>query len=103
MFELPFAEPNLGDGHDHEKYSWTQTLSEVSVHIPLPSGTKAKSVLCEIKTKTLKSGIKSQKLALEVSRRALECSFCVFQVDRRSTLYSYLQNTLPLPACRVML
>ncbi|XP_073385765.1 uncharacterized protein [Physcomitrium patens] len=95
-------QPNLGDGHDHEKYSWTQTLSEVSVHIPLPSGTKAKSVLCEIKTKTLKSGIKSQKLALEGEfYNLVKSDGCFWSLERDGTLSIFLTkcNGMELWSC----
>ncbi|BBN20199.1 nuclear migration protein NudC [Marchantia polymorpha subsp. ruderalis] len=57
--------PNSGNGADHEKYSWTQTLSEVTVHIPIPPGTKSRAVSCEIKKKHLKVGLKGQPPILE--------------------------------------
>jgi hypothetical protein len=52
--------PNDGNGHDHEKYSWTQTLSEVTVQIKIPEGTKSRAVACDIKTKSMKAGLKGQ-------------------------------------------
>jgi hypothetical protein len=45
--------PNSGNGLDGEKYSWTQTLSEVTV-------------FCEIKKKHLMAGIKGQAPLVEV-------------------------------------
>ncbi|KAG6545469.1 hypothetical protein Mapa_013071 [Marchantia paleacea] len=57
--------PNSGNGADHKKYSWTQTLSEVTVHIPIPPGTKSRAVSCEIKKKHLKVGLKGQPPILE--------------------------------------
>lgn len=57
--------PNSGNGADLEKYSWTQTLSELSVQIPIPSGTKSRFVNCEIKKKHLKAGLKGQPPILE--------------------------------------
>ncbi|KAL1203114.1 Protein BOBBER 2 [Cardamine amara subsp. amara] len=52
--------PNKGNGLDFEKYSWTQNLQEVTVTIPVPLGTKSRSVTCEIKKNRLKVGIKGQ-------------------------------------------
>lgn len=66
-FLLAFAEPNDGNGFDHEKYSWTQTLQEVTVQIKIPEGTKSRAVACDIKSKTLKAGLKGQPPILTVS------------------------------------
>ncbi|RID40827.1 hypothetical protein BRARA_J00841 [Brassica rapa] len=52
--------PNKGNGTDLENYSWVQTLQEVTVNIPVPTGTKARSVVCEIKKNRLKLGLKGQ-------------------------------------------
>ncbi|XVE64387.1 hypothetical protein DITRI_Ditri07aG0096800 [Diplodiscus trichospermus] len=52
--------PNKGNGLDLEKYSWTQTLQEVTVNVPVPSGTRSRSVVCEIKKNHLKFGLKGQ-------------------------------------------
>ncbi|KAL4282573.1 hypothetical protein GQ457_16G025310 [Hibiscus cannabinus] len=52
--------PNKGNGLDLEKYSWTQTLQEVTVNVPVPSGTKSRFVVCEIKKNHFKVGLKGQ-------------------------------------------
>ncbi|XP_008809569.2 protein BOBBER 1-like [Phoenix dactylifera] len=52
--------PNSGNGLDLDKYSWTQTLQEVTVNIPVPQGTKSRFVMCEIKKNHLKFGLKGQ-------------------------------------------
>ncbi|XP_019057960.1 PREDICTED: protein BOBBER 1 isoform X3 [Tarenaya hassleriana] len=52
--------PNQGNGLDFDNYSWTQTLQEVTVNIPVPCGTKARLVVCEIKKNSLKVGLKGQ-------------------------------------------
>nr|DAD36264.1 TPA_asm: hypothetical protein HUJ06_006904 [Nelumbo nucifera] len=54
-------EPNKGNGLDLENYSWTQTLQEVTVNIPVPRGTKSRFVACEIKKNRLKFGLKGQQ------------------------------------------
>nr|CAD1826817.1 unnamed protein product [Ananas comosus var. bracteatus] len=57
--------PNSGNGLDLEKYSWTQTLHEVNVSIPVPKGTKSRLVTCEIKKNHLKVGLKGQPPILD--------------------------------------
>lgn len=59
--------PNKGNGMDLEKYSWTQTLQEVTVNVPVPHGTKSRFVVCEIKKNHLKVGLKGQPPIIEVS------------------------------------
>ncbi|XVE58379.1 hypothetical protein DITRI_Ditri04bG0165200 [Diplodiscus trichospermus] len=55
-----FRVPNKGNGLDLEKYSWTQTLQEVTVNVPVPGGTRSRFVVCEIKKNHLKVGLKGQ-------------------------------------------
>lgn len=54
------AAPNKGNGLDMDNYSWTQTLQEVSLNVPIPPGTKARFVVVEIKKDRLKVGLKNQ-------------------------------------------
>ncbi|WRX17759.1 CS domain - like 2 [Theobroma cacao] len=58
--------PNKGNGLDLEKYSWTQTLQEVTVNVPVPSGTRSRFVVCEIKKNHLKVGLKGQPPVIDV-------------------------------------
>ncbi|XP_008780424.2 protein BOBBER 1-like [Phoenix dactylifera] len=57
--------PNSGNGLDLDKYSWTQTLQEVTVNIPVPQGSKSRFVACEIKKNHLKVGLKGQPLIID--------------------------------------
>ncbi|XP_065617564.1 uncharacterized protein LOC112025216 [Quercus suber] len=51
---------DASSGLDLENYSWTQTLEEVTLNVPVPTGTKSRSVVCEIKKNHLKVGLKGQ-------------------------------------------
>nr|GEY13709.1 hypothetical protein [Tanacetum cinerariifolium] len=57
--------PNSGNGQDMEKYSWVQSLQEVTVNVPIPHGTKSRFVACDIKKNHLKVGLKGQPPILE--------------------------------------
>ncbi|EFJ32158.1 hypothetical protein SELMODRAFT_85440, partial [Selaginella moellendorffii] len=56
---------NAGNGADLEKYSWTQTLSELTVQIPVAKEIKARDIVCDIKKNHLKAGLKGQPPILE--------------------------------------
>ncbi|OMO93438.1 HSP20-like chaperone [Corchorus olitorius] len=57
--------PNKANGLDMETHSWGQSLQEVTINIPVPQGTKSRDVLCEIKMKNLKVGLKGQTPIIE--------------------------------------
>jgi hypothetical protein len=50
--------PNDGNGLNLDKYSWTQTLSEVLVSVPVPSGTRGKDCDVSISSKAMRVGLK---------------------------------------------
>lgn len=50
----------VGNGGSTDRYVWTQELAELSIIVPVPLGTKIKSLDVEIKNKRLKVGIKGQ-------------------------------------------
>lgn len=56
--------PNAGNGLDLEKYSWSQTLAELTILIPVPPGTRGKDCDVEIGSKTLRAGVKGQEAVL---------------------------------------
>ncbi|XP_073118453.1 protein BOBBER 1-like [Henckelia pumila] len=57
--------PNKGNGLDMEKYSWGQSLQEVNITVPVPSGTKSRFITCEIKKQYIKVGLKGQPPVIE--------------------------------------
>merc|ERR550534_2173235 len=50
--------PPLGNGGTTDRYVWTQTLGTLEVQIPVRPGTKAKQIICDFGTDTLKLQIK---------------------------------------------
>ncbi|KAL6768084.1 NUDC1 [Auxenochlorella protothecoides x Auxenochlorella symbiontica] len=52
--------PNSGNGADMETYSWTQTLAEVLVSIPIPRGTKGRDCAVSIQPSSVSIGLKGQ-------------------------------------------
>mmetsp|Transcript_63273 Transcript_63273/g.117719 ORF Transcript_63273/g.117719 Transcript_63273/m.117719 type:complete len:340 (-) Transcript_63273:94-1113(-) len=57
--------PPLGNGGKTDKYTWTQTLSALEVHVPVRPGVKAKQVVCDIQGERLKVGVKGEDLILD--------------------------------------
>ena len=54
-----------GNGGVTDKYVWTQTLSEVTVNVPLPAGTKAKMLSVDIQNKRLKVAVKGGEVLVD--------------------------------------
>ena len=76
---------------DLEKYSWTQSLQEVNVNVPVPNGTKSRFVTVEIKKNHLKVGLKGQPPIIEVS---LSSTVLVDYRDPVESLKILLEYTL---------
>jgi len=57
--------PPEGNGGKTDKYLWTQTLSALEVYVDVRPGVKAKQIVCDIGTDTLKVGIKGEPLILQ--------------------------------------
>jgi hypothetical protein len=71
------AVPNRGNGADLEKYSWTQTLSELYISVPVPQGTKARMVNAEIKKTSITIGLKGQPPIIKVGKERALFSGCL--------------------------
>ncbi|KDD76478.1 hypothetical protein H632_c212p2 [Helicosporidium sp. ATCC 50920] len=57
--------PNAGNGLDLDTYSWTQSLAEVSISIPLPLGTRGKACQVSIGRQRLSAGLRGAAPVLE--------------------------------------
>ncbi|CAN6705893.1 unnamed protein product [Malus baccata var. baccata] len=76
-----------GNGLDLEKYSWTQSLQEVNVVIPVPTGTKSRFVVCEIKKNHLKFGLKGQPPIIDGELfQAIKPDDCYWSIEDQSAV-----------------
>lgn len=79
--------PNSGNGLDLEKYSWTQILQEVTINVPVPTGTKSKFVVCDIKKNHLKVGLKGQPPIIDGELyRPIKPDDCYWSIEDQSSL-----------------
>ena len=63
---ISFALANEGFGASFDAYSWTQTVKNVTVLIPVPASTKARNVDCRIEPKYLVVGLRGSSPVLDV-------------------------------------
>ncbi|CAI5461001.1 unnamed protein product [Closterium sp. Yama58-4] len=74
--------PSPGNGADLGRYSFTQTLGELNLAIPLPAGTKARGVAVEIKKTKLVAGLKGQPPVLEGELWApVKVDDCIWSIE----------------------
>ncbi|KAI3917595.1 hypothetical protein MKW98_021357 [Papaver atlanticum] len=74
--------PNKGNGLDMETYSWGQSLPEVTISIPVPAGTRSKSVSCEIKKNHIKVGLKGQPCIIDADFfQSVKVDDCFWSVE----------------------
>jgi len=52
--------PNTGNGSSTENYSWTQTLEEIEIRVPVPEGTRKRDLEISIKRSHLKITLKGK-------------------------------------------
>lgn len=85
--------PNAGNGADLDTYSWTQTLSEVELVVPIPPGTKARACDVIISRNRLKVGLKGQPPILDGELfAAVQPDECMWNVSDGKLLEITLQK-----------
>lgn len=88
--------PNAGNGADLDKYSWTQSLAEVTVHIAVADGTKSREVVCEIKKTHLKVGLKGQAPVIEGQLdNTVMADECFWSLEDRNLISVHLTKRDP--------
>ncbi|KAK9821184.1 hypothetical protein WJX74_006284 [Apatococcus lobatus] len=58
-------QPNAGNGADYDHFSWTQTLGEVAMNVPVPAGTRGGQCHVDISRTRLSVSITGQPPILE--------------------------------------
>ena len=88
--------PNEGNGADLPTYSWTQTLREANIQIPVPSSTTSKQVVWEVSKQSLTVGLKNQPPFLKGKLFAAvhpdECHWTLEEVKGSKTLCVHLDK-----------
>ncbi len=108
------AEAVLGDTHNASvsvpvkkegrkpPYTFSQTLQEVTVYVPVPEGTPPKSIVCDIGVKHLKVGVKGEPLIVDHAlSKAVIADECLWQLEQRKTvvLTLFKQNDMEWWSC----
>ncbi|CAH8348103.1 unnamed protein product [Eruca vesicaria subsp. sativa] len=83
---IPGEVPNKGNGLDLEKYSWTQNHKNVTITIPVPSGTLPRYVSCKIDRYRL-------KVCLNGSHRIIDGSL-FDAVEPRDCFWNLYENAI---------
>jgi len=87
------APPNLGNGGDNDKYSWTQTSNELELRIPLQEGTSARQLNVDLKKETLLVGVKGSEPIINGKLHSrINPSECFWDVEDTKLLVVTLQK-----------
>ena len=79
------AEPNSGNGADMGGYSWTQTLGDVVLSVPVPPGTKGRQCAVDVKKNTISVGLAGAPPLLAGELWApVQAEECFWNVDGRA-------------------
>lgn len=87
--------PNIGNGCDLPNYSWTQTLSEVELKIPLSADFKVKSrdIVVDIKKKHIKAGLKGQPPIIDGEMyKEVKLEECIWVLQDEKTVVITLEK-----------
>lgn len=74
--------PNAGNGGSCKTYSWTQTLTEVTVNVGVGAETRAKGVQCEIEEGTLRLIVDGETKVDGDLCENVRCDESFWQLDR---------------------
>ncbi|XP_065198863.1 nuclear migration protein nudC-like isoform X1 [Sycon ciliatum] len=89
------VKPNAGNGADLEHYSWTQTLGDVEIRIPLKAdfNVRGKHVDVSFKKKALKAGLKGKEPIIDSElSHLIQVADCFWNIEDGSHLVISLEK-----------
>ena len=97
--------PNSGNGYDTDRYTWAQTLQDVTLSIHVPAGTRAKMLDIRIEPKKLSVGLKGspEPILAGALHEPVQQEDCSWTVMDGNVVEVYLQkvNTMSWWSCVV--
>nr|CAB3264479.1 nuclear migration protein nudC-like [Phallusia mammillata] len=87
--------PNSGNGADLPNYSWTQSLQELELRLPfnVDFPVRGRDVICEVRRKALKIGLKGRPLIVEGELyNEVKTEETYWTIDDRKTLVLNLEK-----------
>ena len=97
--------PNSGNGYDSDRYTWAQTLQDVTISIQVPAGTRAKMLDIRIDAKKLSVGLKgaAETILAGALHEPVQPDDCSWTVMDGNVVEVYLQkvNTMSWWSCVV--
>ncbi|KAL8095743.1 protein BOBBER 1-like [Apium graveolens] len=85
--------PNAGNGLDMDNYSWGQSLQEVNINIPVPSGTKSRDIVLEMKKNHLKVGLKGQPMIIDAELfQSIKVDDSIWSLEDQKSIYILLSK-----------
>ena len=86
--------PNLGNGCDLEKYSWTQTLGEVELRVPLPFAVKSRDVAVDLQKKSMKLGLKGHPFIIDGDfHKEIKLEGCTWVLEDKKLVVVTIEKT----------
>ena len=70
------------NGAVHDRYRWTQSLQDLALHVPVPSGTKAKQLVITIKKSSLLVKVAGSEAVLDGELfQTVKCEDCFWSIE----------------------
>eukprot|EP01080_Neovahlkampfia_damariscottae_P007919 gene7919-12387_t len=87
-------EPSKEHGSSTDKYKWTQSLTDVTVTIEIPFGTRGKNINYSNTSTTLKAGLIGKEPFVEGNlSQSIQPNDTIWQIEDKKYLIIYLQKT----------